>query len=293
MFTRKKYFLIFGFLTSFYFFCLNVATRQKERITIPKTSFEVKKVEKIEKIEKKIKKTSSTYRYRKYSHVAKLYQRLALPVTKLCIKHKVPPGAVLSIISLESGWGQGYIGKITGNFLSLNAFGNDAELPALDMPKDITTHTIILSKRKLAKIPKADIIWENRPSSLKKDYRPDSISGTATHLDFLINHPDEMTKANLKNVEDFVTRFISHTSSIKAYNQARTLLDNQVAAHGIDILFDPKLNEKFIHTIGGRPNSFNFRKTWPIKVMSIFRNTGINKLTKDLYINKKTFNEAW
>ena len=287
---RKKYFFIFGALTLFYFFCLDVATRQKEKFVAPK--------EQVEVIQKKpvvvpVKKTSSSYRYRKYSHVAKLYQRLALPVTKLCIKHKVPPGAVLSIISLESGWGQGYIGRITGNFLSLNAFGNDAELPALSMPKDITTKTTILDKRKLAKIPKANIIWEDRPPSLKKDYRPDSIAGTTTHLDFFINHPNEMTKANLKNVEDFVSRFISYTSSIKAYNEAGALLDQQIATYGIEILFDAKLNERFINTIGGRPNSYNFRETWPKKVMSIFKNTGANKLAKDLYVDKKTFEEAW
>ena len=286
---KNKYFFIFGTLTLFYFFCLNVATRQKERIASPKPKVPVE----VKKETKPLKKSATGYRYRKYGHVAKLYHRLALPVTELCIKHKVPPGAVLSIISLESGWGQGYIGRITGNFLSLNAVGNDAELPALKMPKDITTQTTILDKRKLAKIPKANIIWENRPPSLKKDYRPDSIAGTTTHLDFLINHPDEMTKANLQNVEDFVSRFISHTSSIKAYNEARTLLDEQVAKHGIEILFDAKLNEKFIYTIGGRPNSFNFRETWPKKVMNIYKNTGINKLTKDLYLNKKTFEQAW
>ena len=289
MYNRKRYFFIFGALTLFYFFCLEVTTRQKEKFVAPKKQVEIKK----EPIAAPIKKTSSGYRYRKYSHVAKLYQRLALPVTELCIKHKVPPGAVLSIISLESGWGQGYIGRITGNFLSLNAVGNDPELPALNMPKDITTKTTILDKRKLAKIPKANIIWENRPPSLKKDYRPDSIAGTTTNLNFLINHPEEMTKANLKNVEDFVSRFISHTSRIKAYNEARTLLDEQVATHGIKILFDAKLNEKFIRTIGGRPNSYNFRETWPVKVMSIFKNTGVNKLTKNLYLNKKTFEEAW
>ncbi|ANW97366.1 hypothetical protein AXE80_14145 [Wenyingzhuangia fucanilytica] len=285
---RKKYFFIFGALTLFYFFCLNVSTRQREKIALPK-----KQVVLVKKTVKPLKKSASGYRYRKYSHVAKLYQRLALPVTELCIKHKVPPGAVLSIISLESGWGQGYIGRITGNFLSLNAFGNDAELPALRMPKDTTTHTTILDKRKLAKIPKTNIVWENRPPSLKKDYRPDSIAGTTTNLSFLINHPNEMTKANLKNVEDFVSRFISHRSSIKAYNEARTLLDEQVAVHGIEILFDAELNKKFIYTIGGRPNSFNFRETWPKKVMNIFNNTGVNKLTKDLYLNKKTFEEAW
>lgn len=286
---KTKYSLIFGSLIAFYFFCLNATTRQKEKIVMPKKQpIVLKKVKK-----EPLKNSTSGFRYRKYNHVAKLYQRLALPVTELCIQHKVPPAAVLSIISLESGWGQGYIGRITGNFLSLNAVGSDAELPALRMPKNITTNKTILDKKKLAKVPEPNIIWEDRPPSLKKDYRPDSIAGTSDQLDYLINHPLKMTEANLKNVEDFVSRFISHTSRIKAYNEARTLLDEQVATHGIEILFDDNLNKQFIYTIGGRPNSFNFRETWPKKVMSIYRNTGINKLVKDLYLNKKTFNEAW
>ncbi|NIJ44060.1 hypothetical protein FHR24_000499 [Wenyingzhuangia heitensis] len=268
---------------------MDLTTQQKNKTSVPKKA----PIVKLKKAVGPVKKSVTGYRYRKYSHVAKLYQRLALPVTELCIQHKVPPAAVLSIISLESGWGNGYIGRITGNFLSLNAVGSDAELPALTMPKDITTQTPILDKSRLKKIPKANIVWEERPPSLKKDYRPDSIAGTTQNLEFLINHPDEMTKANLKNVEDFVSRFISHTSRIKAYNEARTLLDEQVALHGIHVLFDPKLNEKFIYTIGGRPNSFNFRETWPKKVMNIFKNTGINKLVKDLYIHEKTFQQAW
>lgn len=285
---KTKYSLIFGSLIAFYFFCLNATTRQKQKFVMPKARVKIKET----KIEP-LKKSTSGYRYRKYKHVGKLYQRLAIPVTELCIKHKVPPAAVLSIISLESGWGQGYIGRITGNFLSLNAVGSDAELPPLRMPKNIVTNKTILDRKKLAKTPKADIIWQNRPASLKKDYRPDSIAGTNKELDFLINHPEEMTKANLKNVEDFVTRFISHTSRIKAYNEARTLLDEQVAKHGIEVLFTDTINKQFIYTIGGRPNSFNYRETWPKKVMSIYRNTGVNQLVKDIYINKKTFNQAW
>lgn len=234
-----------------------------------------------------------TFKYRKYSHVKDLYQRLSLPVTELCIKHRVPPAAVLSIISLESGWGQGYIGKITGNFLSLNAFGRDAELPALKMPKHKTTKKIILSKKKLAKIAKNEIIWELRPASLKKDYRPKGIAGTTEKLDYFLNHPEELTKANLENVTDFVTRFISYTSRIKAYNDARQLLDTEIEKHGINILFDAALNEKFIKTIGGKPNSFNFRETWPKKVMNILKNVGANELAKDIYLNKTPFEQAW
>ncbi len=234
-----------------------------------------------------------TYKYRKYNHVKKLHQRISDSVIKICVASKVPPAAILSIISLESGWGQGYIGRITGNFLSLNAFGNDVELPALKMPKHRKTQQIILDPKKLAKTSKEDIVWEQRPSSLKKDYRPKNIAGTATNLDYFLSHPDELTKANLENVKDFITKFISYTSRIKAYNQARKLLDDAVAQKGISVLFEKELNIQFIHTIGGKPNSFNFRETWPKKVVSILKHVGTIELCKDLYLHKKTFAEAW
>ena len=230
---------------------------------------------------KTVIQTQKKYRYRKYNHVKKFYQRLAKPVTDLCIEHKVPPGIVLSILSLESGWGQGYIGNITGNFLSLNATSRDIELPALRMPKNKKTGKIILNKKTLANTNKSLIVWESRPSSLKKDYRPIGIAGTTKNLDYFLNHPKELTEANLKNVNDFVTRFISKTSRIKAYREARELLDTAIEKHGIDILFDDALNEQFVNTIGGKPNSYNFRKTWPKKVMSIYKNVGANTLASN------------
>lgn len=237
--------------------------------------------------------TQKKYRYRKYNHVKKFYKRLAKPVTDLCMEHRVPPGAVLSILSLESGWGQGYIGNITGNFLSLNATRRDAELPALRMPKNKKTGKIILNKKTLAKTNDSLIVWQDRPSSLKKDYRPIGIAGTKKNLDYFLNHPNELTEANLKNVSDFVSRFISKTSSIKAYREARELLDVAIEKHGIEILFDDALNQQFVNTIGGRQNSYNFRKTWPTKVLNIYKNVGANTLAKQLYIDKQDFETVW
>lgn len=66
------------------------------------------------------------YKLRKYSHVAKLYQEIAASTIELCVNNKVPPAAILSIVSLESGRGSGYIGQITGNILSLNAVKGNA-----------------------------------------------------------------------------------------------------------------------------------------------------------------------
>lgn len=238
-------------------------------------------------------KQNKTYRLRKYGHVKKLYKRLATPVTKLCIQYQVPPGAVLSIISLESGWGNGYIGKITGNFLSLNAVGKDAELPALFLPSlNDKSKRILFDKNEISTIDSTKITWMQREASLKKDYRPAPYTGTSDNLEYFQNHPAELTKANLKNVEDFVKRFISSTSKIKAYREARELLDTEIKVNGIGVLFDNELNKKFIHTIGGKPNSFNFRETWPKKVLSIMHGVGAVKLSKDLH-NNIPFDKAW
>ena len=235
----------------------------------------------------------ATYRLRKYTHVKELYSRLAAPITKLCIEHKVPPGAVLSILSLESGWGRGYVGKITGNFLSLNAVGNDPELPALYLPSQNEKPTrVLFDSNEISKIATEKLTWKLRPASLKKDYRPTPYAGTSANLTYFQKNPDQLTRANLKNTEDFVKRFISSKSKIAAYREARALLDAAVAKNGIAVLFDQDLTEKFINTIGGRPNSYNFRETWPKKVISIMEGVGAVPLSEKLYKNT-SFEIAW
>ncbi|MFC2126929.1 hypothetical protein ACFLRU_00975 [Bacteroidota bacterium] len=253
---------------------------------------ESSKKEPIAKVYKSKDPTPQNYRLRKYTHVKKLYKRLASPITKLCIENRVPPGAILSILSLESGWGEGYIGQITGNFLSLNAVGNNPELPALFLPSLNDSKKILFHPKEIAKIDTAKITWKLRASSLKKDYRPAPYAGTSTNLSFLVDHPNEMTKANLKNVTDFVKKFISSTSRIAAYREARAFLDMEIEKNGIEILFDPELNTKFIHLIGGKPNSFNFRETWPKKAISIMKGVGAVTLSEQLYKNTD-FETAW
>jgi len=49
----------------------------------------------------------------------------------------------------------------------------------------------------------------------------------------------------------------------------------------------------FIHAISGRPNTFNYRKTWPKKVTFILKNAGLVPLTKAVYVDKKPFEEVW
>ena len=235
----------------------------------------------------------AVYRHRKYSHVTKLYQRLYKPVVEMCMRYEVPPAAIMSIISLESGWGRGYVGQITGNFMSLNATKSSVALPALYLPKHLPTGKILYDIEKANKYPAKDIRWEKRPSSLKKDYRPKGLAGTKENLTYFDQNPKALTEANLRNVKDFVSRFISKNSKIKAYREARELLDNAIAKSGNTVLFDVQLNEQFIKTIGGRPNSFNYRTTWPSKALSIMYGVGAVELSHQLYIENKAFAEVW
>lgn len=232
------------------------------------------------------------YTLRKYGHVKKFYNRLAPEVTKICIENRVPPGVILSILALESGWGKGYVGQITGNFLSLNAYGKQAELPSLFLPTYKKTGAVLFDPIEIKTIDSSELVWKKRPPSLKRDYRPSPYAGSTENLDYFKNNPDKLTQANLQNVKDFVNRFITYKSSIAAYRNARKLLDNAIAKNGIDILFDPKLNTNFIHTIGGKPNSYNPYESWPKKVIKIMNSVGTIELAKKLH-QKSTFNEAW
>lgn len=239
-------------------------------------------------------KKTKTYRFRKYNHVKKFYERLSVNATKICMEENIPPAALLAIAGLESGWNNGYIGKITGNILSLGASSRrgDAELPALRLPRVIKTKKILFDDKNIAKYKKSELRYENRPASLKKDYRPAPYAGTKNNLEYLENNPDAKAAAQAQNMKDFVTVFISRTSRIRAYRTSRAHMDALVKKHGKSILLEDKTAMAFIHGIGGKNNSYNFRKEWPIKVISIIRSAGLCPLTKDLY-DGKTFDESW
>jgi hypothetical protein len=233
------------------------------------------------------------YRLRKYNNVTQFYRRLAKPATDLCMDNNVPPAALLAIAGLESGWNQGYVGRITGNILSLGTRGGDTELPALKLPRLKSTGKILFDSLEIIKYQPNELVWEERPPSLKKDYRPKSIAGTTYQLAYFKYRPEEKAQAQLANMNDFVTVFISRKSRIKAYRRGRFLMDSLVAVHGKQILLEDTVAIKFVNEIGGKPNSYNFRTTWPVKVENIIRKAGLEELTKDLYVTNKTFNEVW
>ena len=233
------------------------------------------------------------YRLRKYAHVKAFYSRLAEPVTELCIKENVPPAAVLAMAGLESGWNRGYVGRITGNILSLGARKGDKELPALNLPTPRRSGEVIFDSLEIVQYPNSSLIWKMRPKSLKKDYRPKNIAGTKYQLGYFKRHLKAEAKAQLQNISDFLNVFISHKSNIKAYKKARFTLDSLVLKHGKDILLEEKTALLFVNAISGRPNTFNYRKTWPLKVTNILKNAGLVDLTKQIYFDKRPFSQAW
>lgn len=235
---------------------------------------------------------NKTYKLRKYTHVKTFYKSISKKATEICLEHNIPPAALLAIASLESGWNKGYIGRITGNILSLGKRGGDTELPALRLPRLLKTKQILFDSLEILTYTDKQLNWENRPKSLKKDYRPKPWAGTTYNLAYFKYHPKEKAAAQIANLQDFVTVFIARKSRIKAYRETRKKMDDLVAKHGKSILLEQQTAIQFVHGIGGKLNSYNFRETWPKKVIYIIKNAGLVDLTKKLH-SKKTFKESW
>ncbi len=233
-----------------------------------------------------------SYRLRKYSNVTNFYCRIAKPATRLCLDNNVPPAAILAIAGLESGWNQAYVGRITGNILSLGAVGDNYELPALYLPRIKSTGKLVFDSLEIIKYDSSELSWELRPASLKKDYRPPNIAGTSYQLAYFKYHPAEKAKAQIRNINDFVAYFISRESRISVYRTARHKMDSLVAVHGKDVLLEESTVLMFVNQIGGRPNSFNFRETWPKKLEYIIKNAGLVELTMQLNDNEE-FKDVW
>lgn len=249
--------------------------------------------EPIEKVQNITSKNITSYRLRKYENVTEFYRRIAKPATTICMENNVPPAAILAIAGLESGWNKGYIGRITGNILSLGTRNGDYELPALRLPRLKSNNQILFDSLEILKYGPNDLVWEDRPPCLKKDYRPAPYAGTTYNLAYLKYHPDEKSQAHVANLTDFVTVFISRTSRIPVYREARKAMDDLVNEYGKEILLKEETAIQFINAIGGKPYSFNFRETWPIKVTTIIERAGLAQLTSELYDNNVPFKDVW
>ncbi len=253
-----------------------------------------KEPQKVEIIQPKNEEIIKEYPFRKYLHVKKFYTNLAKSAVDIGLKYNIPPGALLAIAGVESGYGNGYVARITGNILSLGAQKGDKELPALYLPniKNFPSK-VLYSPEKIKKYKKSELVWKKRPRSHKKDYRPAKIAGTSNELDYFDKHPKEKLEANVRCMEEFARDWIDKDKTHKPFVEAREMLDREVKLHSQEILFDEELNKKFIKMIGGRKNSFNYRKTWPKKVITVMDKTGLVELTKGIYKTKKSSDELW
>jgi len=233
------------------------------------------------------------FKYRQYMNVKNFYSSITQDVIKLSVKYKTPPAVILAIAGLESGYGSGYVSQITGNIMSLGANKNDIQLPPLHIPYCKT------DKNKKALYDPIDqkscnnLVWKQRPESLKKDYRPTPFSGTTKNLEFFKYNQEEFKKAKLQNIEDFLTKWIRKNHKYAPFRETKVWLNEKVLNEGIKTLFTLETNLEFASKIGGRDNSFNYRETWPKKVKYILTKTGLNELCNVMYYDKLPFKKAW
>ena len=235
---------------------------------------------------------AADYSLRKYEHVKTFYESIARSAVDLGLEHNVPPAAILAMAGLESGYGRGYVSRITGNILSLGARKGEAELPALNLPKHIPTNRVLIDKDRIESTPAEELKWKMRPPSLKKDYRPAKFAATEKRLAYLQKNRDERMSARKKNISDFVTSWISDKSAVPVFAEARTWLDHTVEQEGKDSLLSCETAKSFISSIGGKPRSFNHRETWVKKVNYILDRAGLCSLAAAM--SKGTpFETAW
>jgi hypothetical protein len=136
--------------------------------------------------------------------------------------------------------------------------------------------------------------YKKRAKSYKRDYRPSPYAGTPKKLELLKYNPELKRKAYLACLNDFATRWISKDSNMLVFKDARIWLDHLVENDKTKkILYSMSVNKGFVERIGGVPHSFNYRKTWPKKVILIMKKTRLVSLVDDIANKKMSFEEAW
>lgn len=237
--------------------------------------------------------SANKFKYREFSNVQNFYSSITNEVIQLSLKYRTPPAVILAIAGLESGYGSGYVSQITGNILSLGANKNEIQLPSLNIPycKNDKTKKLIFSQKEQDQCN--TLVWKQRPQSLKKDYRPKSIAGSSKNLDYFTYNQKKFQEAKLKNIEDFLTKWLNVNHKYSPFRNTKLWLEKRIEKEGIDTLFSIETNLEFANKIGGHKNSFNYRDTWPKKVKFILQKTGLTQLCSTIYYQKKSFIDAW
>ena len=236
---------------------------------------------------------SETFSYRKYENVEAFYKILTKEAIDVGVKYNIPPAALLAITGLESGYGSGYVAQITGNILSLDADKGDKELPPLYLPTCGDDDKVLFDPKDIDACPKSDQHWKQHPPSLKHDYRPAPYAGTDKNLGYLKENPEQRGLAQRACLEDFATHWLSKNNRNKVFSGIRVWLDSLVNKNGVNDLFTEDVCIEFISKIGGHPNSYNFRETWPKKVKLIMDKVGLVGLCFEMYEKKLSFEQAW
>ena len=214
------------------------------------------------------------------SKVSNFFKYLTPIILKKTFKKGAPPGAILAIAALESGYGTGYIANVSGNILSLNARKTEPMLPPLTLA--ITKNDkIIINGEKIKSMLAAGYPFKviKRPPSYKKDYRPDHIAGKKTHLDYFLHHPNKKYQAWEQNVNDLMFSRVVSDSSIVAYKETSKFCDRLYARKSLRHIFSNKSATKFLTLVGGRPISYNIRTSWRDKSISL-----LSKLNLELFL---------
>lgn len=232
------------------------------------------------------------YSLRKYQHVKHFYGLTAEEATKIGLKENIPPAAILAIAGWESGYGEGYVAQITGNMMSLGARKGEAELPPLTLPRNLVSNKIMIDIDKAKRLPKDQVVWQKRPPSLKKDYRPKPYAGTSNNLLYFKNHPKALKQAYVHVMRDFSSSWVSKKSKVPAFFNASKAMDKLVKSEGKAALLKCQVAKEFVRSIGGKPRSFNTRPAWIKHVLKIMDSAGLCTLTQEIY-KGKNFKKAW
>lgn len=232
------------------------------------------------------------YSLRHYQNVTHFYTMTAQEAVKIGLANNVPPAAILAIAGWESGYGQGYVAQVTGNIMSLGARKGEPELPPLTLPKNRATDQIMIDIDKAKRLPKDQVVWEKRPPSLKKDYRPKPYAGTADHLLYFRNHPQALKQAYAEVMQDFASRWINAQSDVPVFATAAGNMNQLVKREGQSALLKCDVAKAFVKSIGGQPRSFNTRPAWITHVNTVMDKAGLCQLTQELY-QGQSFKIAW